>query len=101
VRGGRHSADESHVGFGKSMKSGPNLLGVGMIEFIKDRQGLLPAATSGVGFAGSVVGVAEVGECLAFAIAFADGPVQIKGVSVAGDGMLVLAELVMDVTEGV
>src|SRR5262249_50636735 len=58
---------------------GADLVGVGVLEFVEDGQGLLPGTAGGVGISGIVVGVAEVGEGGGFVVAVAKIPEQGKG----------------------
>jgi hypothetical protein len=70
---------------------GAQVLGVGLIELGEDGQGLLVGVAAGVGVAGGLVRVAEVGQSVGFVVAVADIPEQVEGVAVAGDGLGVVA----------
>jgi hypothetical protein len=61
----------------------------------------LPGGSGGLGVAGGVMGVAEVGEGVGFVVAVADVPVPGKGLLVAGHCMGVVAEVVVGVAEAV
>lgn len=77
------------------------LVGVGVVEFGEDGQGVLPGVLSGVAIAGGVVRVAEVDEGGGLPLAVAEGAEEVEGALVAGDGLVVVAELVVGVAEAV
>jgi hypothetical protein len=56
------------------VKFGADGVGVGVVELVKDGQGLLPGVVGGPGVAGGVVGVAEVAQGGGFAVAVAELP---------------------------
>src|SRR5215813_3935414 len=92
------------VGMGGGVEGGEfgaDLLGVGVVELVEDGQGLLPGVAGGLGVAGGVVGVAEVGEEFGFVVAVAEAPDQVKGVLVADEGLGVVAKVVVGVAEAV
>lgn len=80
---------------------GANRVGVGMVKVVEDGQGPLPSVAGGVGVAGGVVSVAEVGEGIGLVVAVAMVPVQGQGVLIAGDGFGVVAEVMVGETEAV
>src|SRR3954454_15472046 len=57
-------------------KSGADILGVGVAELVKDGEGFAPGISGGGGLAGSMVGVAEVGQGVGFVVAVAEITVQ-------------------------
>src|SRR2546421_4903531 len=85
----------------KAGEFGADLGGVGVVHFVEDGQGLLPGVAGGLRVAGGVVGVAEVGEGVGLVVAVAGVPDQSEGVLVAGDGLGVLAEVVVGVAQAV
>jgi hypothetical protein len=80
---------------------GPDRLGVGVVELVEDGHGVLPAVAGRVGVTGGVTSVAKAGEREGFFVAVADLAVQVDCVSVAGEGLGVVAEVVMGVAEAV
>jgi hypothetical protein len=85
----------------KVLEFGAEGVGVGVVQVVEDGQGLLPCLTGCFGRAGRVVGVAEVGEGHGFPIPAAEVAVQVDGVVVAGNGLGVVAEVLMGVAEAV
>jgi hypothetical protein len=77
-----------------------DMLGVGVVEVDQDGQCKLPGVAGGVEVAGDVVGLAEVGEKGGLVVAVVL-PGQVDGVLVAGDGLVVLAEVVVGVADAV
>ena len=63
-----------------------NLVGVWMLEFLEDREGLLPGLHRLRVVGGGVPGVAEVGQGVGLVVAVAEGAKEGKGVLVAQDG---------------
>jgi hypothetical protein len=80
---------------------GAHPLRVGMAEVGKDDQCLVPGAAGGVPVSFRTLRVTEVGEDRGLVVAVAQILVQREGLLVAGDGPLVVAELVVGVTEAV
>jgi hypothetical protein len=78
-----------------------NGVGVGMEEIIENGEGLSPCTASGVEVTDLVVGVTEVGEGLALVVAVADDVLQAYRLLVTGDGLSVLAKVVMRVAQTV
>src|SRR5215475_2548260 len=76
-------------------------VGVGVVEVGEDVQGVGPGGAGGGGVAGSVVGVAEMGEGGGFLVAVAEVPVQVQGVLVAVGGVGVVGEVVVGVADAV
>src|SRR5215218_2941234 len=83
------------------MEFGTDGLGVGVVDFVENGQSVLPGVLAGRGIADGVVGVADVGEDGCFAVAFADVPEQVNGVLEAGDGLGVVAQMVVSVADAV
>ena len=71
------------------------------MHVIENGQGLLPCAAGGLLVACAVAGVAEMNQDDGLPVAFLALGQQFQGVPVAGSGLLVLAELVMDVAQAV
>src|SRR4051812_38228016 len=71
--------------WGGGAEPGAGVRGVGMVEFVEDGGGLLPAAAGGVGLVGCMVGVAEPDEGGGFLVAVAEVAQQPQGVFVAVD----------------
>src|SRR3954454_3455972 len=74
---------------------GADGVGVGVVEIVEDCQGLLVGVAGGGGVAGGAVGVAELREGDRFLVAHAKVAEQGEGLLVAGDGLGVLAEVVV------
>ncbi len=68
---------------------------------VEDGQGLLPGVAGRRMVADRLVGVAEVGEDGCFDVPVAEVPGQVEGVLVAGDGLDVVAQVVVGVAEAV
>src|SRR5262249_19641594 len=85
----------------KGGEFGAELVGVGVVEVVKNGEGLVPSFACGVVVAGGVVGVAEVGEDVGFCVAVAKVAVQGEGVAVVGEGVGVVAEVVVGVADAV
>lgn len=83
------------------MEFGGDLVGVGVAEVVEDIHRALPGLAAGTGIAGGTVGVAEVGERDGFEIAVTESSVQLEGMLVAGDGLMVVAEVVVGVAEAI
>ena len=77
------------------------VVGIGVVQLVEDRQCLLPCDAGGVAVAGGLMGVAEPGERVTFVVAFTEFADQRDGVLVAGDGLVVVAEVVVGVAEAV
>jgi hypothetical protein len=77
------------------LESGTELFGVGVVEVVEDRQGLLPGDAGLPRVARGMVGVTEVGVHLGLAVPFAEIPVQAEGALIAGGGFGVMAEVVV------
>jgi hypothetical protein len=75
----------------------PTCSASGVGELVEDGQGLLPGVAGGLRVSGGVVGVAEAGEGVGFVVAVADLPVELDRLLVAGEGLGVLAELVVGI----
>jgi hypothetical protein len=91
----------SDVELVEAVEFGTEPVGVGRVKMIEDDNCLLPDGTGGSCVADGVVGVAEVGEGLGQAVAVAEVVIQLDGVLKAGDGLGVVAEVVVDVAEAV
>ena len=72
-----------------------------MVDLVEDEQGVCPGPPSDLGVTRAELDVAEVIERVRFVEAVRQCPVEVDGALVAGDGSLVLAELVLDVAEAV
>lgn len=80
--------------------------GGGWIELAEDGSGLPPGVARGVGVADAAVHLAELGEGPGFAVAVAKPPEEVDGGPVAGDGLGgdglgVVAEVLVGVAEAV
>ena len=58
---------------------GTKVVGVGVVEVVENAQGLLPCLPGGLGTAGGVMGVAEVGEHVGLVVAVAEVAVEGSG----------------------
>src|SRR3954447_2999033 len=83
------------------LQAGPYLGRVGKAEHGEDLQGALPGGAAGVPVAGRVLAIAQVDERLSLAGQVAELADQRDRPVVAGDGALVLAQVVVDVAEAV
>ena len=77
------------------MELGADLDGGGRVELTEDGLGLLPGFAGRVGVAGAAVNLAEVGEDAGFRVAVAELPEQLEGLSVAGDGLGLVTEVLV------
>lgn len=75
-----------------------DLVSGGLVELVKDVPSELPGLASGVGIVDGAVDGAEVGKGAGFRVAIAEPPEQFKGPLVAGDGLRMVAAVVVDVT---
>jgi hypothetical protein len=82
-------------------EAGADLAGIGMLQVVKDGQGLLPGAAGGQLVSSCLAGVAEVGEDLGPAAAVAGVAVDVECLLVAGNGLGVIAQLVVGIAEAV
>jgi hypothetical protein len=80
---------------------GTDLPGTGMAEFAEDVDSLPPCRTRGIDVPVVVVDVAKEGERLRLAFGFADLPVQVAGLLIAGNGLVPVAEAAVDVGNAV
>ena len=80
---------------------GADLAGVGVLQVLEDGQRLLPGLPGLRQLAGSVAGVAEVGEGVRFVEAVAGFPVQAERALVAGGGFGEVAQMVLGVSQAV
>jgi hypothetical protein len=72
-----------------------------MVELIEESQGLLPGFMCRGVVAAGVIGITESVEDISFAVMVAEGSVQSEGLLVVGDGVIVVAEMMVGVTEDV
>jgi hypothetical protein len=72
-----------------------DLLGIGVIHLVQDRQGLPPGAAGGPWVGGIVAGVPEAGESAGVVVTVADGLPKAQRPIVGGDGLPVVAELML------
>ena len=80
---------------------GADLVGVGMLQVVKDGERLLPGLPGLRQLARGVAGVAEVGEGVRFIEAVAGFPVQAERALVAGGGFGEVAQMVLGVSQAV
>src|SRR5262245_20748917 len=83
------------------MEFGAELVAVGMIDLAEYAQRLRPCPVRCGGVTQVVVGVAEVVEGGGLGPAVGEFPAEVQRSLVARDGLLVIAELVMNVAEAV
>ena len=76
---------------GSGIEVSAQLFSVRMPDFLKDGQGLLPGVAGGVSAADEVVGVAEADKRVGLAVAAVCLAVEVKGVAIAGERLVVLA----------
>src|SRR5271155_3401109 len=72
-----------------------------MVQIVEYIQGLLPGVASLLRTTGSVECVAEVEESVSFLVAVAEFAEQVHRLLIAGDGLDMLAEMPVDVTNAV
>ena len=72
-----------------------------MVEFLEDGEGVLPRLPGCAVIVKGGVGVAEVDQRFRLAIAFAEVAKEVDCLLVAGEGLLVAAEVVVGVTKAV
>src|SRR5690348_7690100 len=80
---------------------GPDPVAVGVAEFVQQTQRLGPRPAGRARVARAVVDVAQTIERACLVIPVGELPAQVEGPFVAGDGALVIAELVVDVAEAI
>ncbi len=79
----------------------PDAVGVGVVEVFEDAQRLLVCVAGGLRVASGVLAVAEVAEDRRFVVALAEVAEQGQSALVAGDGVAVVAEVVVGVPQAV
>lgn len=79
----------------------PDFSGVGMVQVIKDFQGLLPATTGLRDSSAGLQCVAEAAERVGLVVAVAKFRVKLDGALVAVGGLSVLSEMAVSVAETV
>ncbi len=72
-----------------------------MAEPVKDGEGLAQDAVGGAPAGGQQKGVAEMVQDFGFQVAVADGPGEFQRGLVAGDGLLVVAQMMVGVADAV
>ena len=73
--------------------------GVEVLDVVEDGESFIPGVTGGVGVAGGVVCVSEVGEDFGLVVVVAELSVQRECLLLAGDRLGVLAEVMVGVAE--
>jgi len=76
-----------------------DLIGSGRVECVKDVPSDLPGFAGGVGIVGAAVDGSKMGEGAGFAVAISELPEQRKRFLITGDGLGMVAAVVVDVTE--
>src|SRR5215831_19489885 len=97
-RAGCGSGGEGRAKFGEL---GADLVGVGVVEVVQDRERFLPGRAGLVWVPSGVLGVAEMAERLGLAPAVVGHPVTAEGPLIAGGGFGIVAEVVVGVAETV
>ena len=72
-----------------------------MAELAEDVESQLPCVTRGIDVPIVVVDIAKLGERLRLAFGFADFSVQVAGLLITGNGLVPVAEAVVDVGNAV
>jgi hypothetical protein len=79
----------------------PDQFGVGVAEVFENLQGIPPSPQSGDGIPRQLVRLAQPQQRFGGQIALTHSAEQLQGVLVAGNGLAMIAEVVMDVSEAV
>lgn len=72
-----------------------------MVDLFENGQSLLPGVTRCVKVAAGAVGVSEVGQVFGFIAASSEPTVEAKRLFIAGDGLIVMSSLMVNVAEAV